>query len=135
MFPTVPVYRAGPVRELGCAINPAIAAFPVETADGPMGFKDFIDSDQSTVMGIVILHRGKIVFEHYPRQEPYEKPIYWSVAKAFVSTLVAILEDRGKVDVDQAIETYLPELSASSFAGVTVRNFLDMAPGVDCHTH
>ena len=132
IFPTVPVYRAGQVKELPYHLNPEIAEFPVETPAGVMPFKAFLDSDQSTVMGIVVLHQGRIAFEHYPRQQPYEKPIYWSVTKAFVSTLLAILEDRGLVDVGKPIEHYIPELANSSFAGVTIRNFLDMASGVDC---
>ena len=132
MFPTVNVYRAGPVRELPYRPMPEISSFSVTTPQGEMVFADFLNSDQSTTMGIVIVHKGNIVFESYPRQQAYEKPIYWSVAKAFVSTLVAILEDRGLVDVSKPIETYIPELAESSFAGVTVRNFLDMATGVDC---
>jgi CubicO group peptidase (beta-lactamase class C family) len=132
IFPTVPVYRAGQVSELHYRPNSQIANFPVKTPGGEMSFRELLDSDQSTTMGIVILHRGDIVFEHYPRQEPYEMPIYWSVTKAFVSTLVAILEDRGLVDVSQPIELYIPELEGSAFAGITVRNFLDMATGVDC---
>ncbi|MGD8679015.1 MAG: serine hydrolase domain-containing protein [Lysobacterales bacterium] len=132
IFPAVPVYRASQVSELAYRLNPEIPTFTVSTPDGDMPFKAFLDSDQSTTMGIVILHRGDIVFEHYPRQQPYETPIFWSVTKAFVSTLVAILEDRGLVDVSRPIEQYIPELAGSSFAGVTVRNFLDMATGVDC---
>ena len=72
------------------------------------------------------------MFEHYPRQQPYEKPIYWSVTKVFVSSVVAILEDRKLVDVSKPIDFYIPELAKSPFAGVTVRNILDMASGVDC---
>jgi CubicO group peptidase (beta-lactamase class C family) len=131
-FPTVTVYRDGPVRELPYRQMPEIAAFEVTTPAGKMPFSDFLESGQSTTMGLVILHRGHIVFERYLRQKVYEKPIYWSVTKAFVSTLVAILEDRGLVDVNQPIETYIPELTASSFAGVSVLNILDMASGVDC---
>lgn len=132
IFPTVNVYRAGPVRELAYRPMPQIGTFKVATPKGAMPFAEFLGSDQSTTMGIVILHKGQIVFESYPRQRAYEKPIYWSVTKAFVSTLVAILEDRGLVDVSKPIETYIPELANSSFAGVTVRNFLDMASGLDC---
>jgi CubicO group peptidase (beta-lactamase class C family) len=132
IFPTVTVYRDGPVRELSYQLMPEIPAFEVETPNGGIPFGDFVSSDQSTTMGIVVVHRGKIVFEQYPRQQPYEKPIYWSVTKAFVSTMVAILEDRGLVDVTNPIDFYIPELSDSSFSGITVRNILDMAPGVDC---
>jgi CubicO group peptidase (beta-lactamase class C family) len=64
--------------------------------------------------------------------EPYQKPIYWSVTKVFASTLVAILEDRGLVDVTRPIEAYIPKLKNSQLAGISVRDFLDMASGIDC---
>jgi CubicO group peptidase (beta-lactamase class C family) len=132
IFPTVAVYRDGPVRELPHRLMPEIGAAQVETPEGPMSFIEFLKGEQSTTMGLVIVHKGNIVFEQYPRQEPYEKPIYWSVTKAFVSTVLAILEDRGLVDVSKPIDHYLPELASSSFKGISVRNILDMAPGVDC---
>ena len=132
IFPTVNVYRAGPVRELEHQPMHEIADFEVETPGGPVRFADFLRSDLSTCMGIVVLHRGKIVFEDYPRMQPYERPIYWSVTKVLVSAVVSILEDRGQVEIDKSIETYIPELSGSSYEGITVRNILDMATGVDC---
>ncbi len=64
--------------------------------------------------------------------ESYERPIYWSVTKVLVSSVLSILEDRGLVEIDNPIETYLPELVGSSYEGITVRNILDMATGVDC---
>ena len=132
IFPTVNVYRAGQVRQLSSEPMPEIARHEVATSNGPMPFADFLRSDLSTCMGIVILHRGQIVFEDYPRMQPYERPIYWSVTKVLVSAVVSILEDRGLVDIDKGIETYIPELSGSSYTGITVRNILDMATGVDC---
>ena len=132
IFPTVNVYRAGPVRELESRSMPEIADYQVHTPKGQVRFIDFLNSDESTCMGMVILHRGKIVFEDYPRMEPYERPIYWSVTKVLVSAVVGILEERGVVEIDKSIETYIPELVGSSYAGVTVRNLLDMATGVDC---
>lgn len=132
LFPTVNVYRDGPVRELAYELRQEIADYPVDTPDGAMRFVDFLDSDHSTSMGVVILHKGNIVFEHYARMQEYEKPIWWSVSKVFTSTLIAILEERGLVDVSKPVDFYLPELENSDFAGVTVRNVLDMASGVDC---
>jgi CubicO group peptidase (beta-lactamase class C family) len=132
IFPTVNVYRAGPVRELGRQPMSEIADFEVETPTGPMPFAEFLNGDLSTCMGIVILHRGRIIFEDYPRMQPYERPIFWSVTKVLVSTVVGILEQRGQVEIDKSIETYIPELAGSSYAGITVRNILDMATGVDC---
>ena len=132
LFPSVPVYRDGPVRELKYALNRKVDDSLVETPSGEMRFIDFLDSDHSTSMGVVVLHKGKIVFEHYSRMQEYEKPIWWSVSKVFASSLIALLEDRGLIDVSKPVEFYLPELKDSDFAGVTVRNVLDMASGIDC---
>jgi CubicO group peptidase (beta-lactamase class C family) len=56
-----------------------------------------------------------------------------SVSKGYTSTLVAILEDRGLVDKNATIETYLPELIGSGWEGVSVLDILDMTSGIDCH--
>jgi len=109
-----------------------IAEYVVDTPSGSMSFESFIESDQSTVMGVVILHRGEIVFERYPRMQEYEKPVYWSVAKIFTSTVIRLLEERGEIDVTRPIESYVPRLAGSSFAGTSVRDILDMASGLDC---
>lgn len=132
LFPSVPVYRDGPVRALKYNLNPLIDNFEVDAADGKMRFVDFLASEHSSNMGLVILHKGQIVFENYSRMQEYEKPIWWSVTKVFASSLVAILEDRGQVDTTKPVEFYLPELKQSEFEGITVRNVLDMASGVDC---
>jgi len=132
IYPTAAVYREGPVRELNYKPDTRIANFQVDTPAGKMGFQAFLDSEFSTSLGVVIAHKGNIVFEHYARMQPYQKPIMWSVSKVLVSAVIGILESRGKIDVDQAIEVYIPELSGSSFEGVSVRNILDMATGVDC---
>jgi len=132
IVPTVNVYRDGPVRELAYRPMAEIAEFEIETPDGKMQLQDFLESEFSSTMGVVIVHRGAIVFELYPRMQPHEKPIWWSVTKAFVSTVLAILEDRGLVDVSLPIDHYIPELAGSDFEGITIRDILDMASGVDC---
>ncbi len=108
IVPTVNVYRDGPVRDLASRPMAQIAEFEIETPTGKVAFQDFLESDYSSTMGVVIVHRGAIVFELYPRMQPYEKPIWWSVTKAFVSTVLAILEDRGLVDVNLADRSLHP---------------------------
>jgi CubicO group peptidase (beta-lactamase class C family) len=131
-FPTVNVYRGGQVSELSYNPNPAIANHPVDTPAGPMTFDDLLQSDLTTAMGVIVLHKGQIAYERYPRMQDYEMPVHWSVAKQFVGNIVRILEERGKVDVSLPIEHYIPEIGESDFAGITVRNILDMATGLDC---
>ena len=132
IFPTVNVYRNGPVRELARRPMQEIGDYVVDTPEGPMAFDDFITSDQSTTMGVVVLHGGDIVYERYPRMQEYEKPVYWSTSKVFPATIIRILEERGEVDVSRPIDDYIPALAESSFAGTSVRHILDMASGLDC---
>jgi CubicO group peptidase (beta-lactamase class C family) len=131
-FPTVNVYRSGAISELSSNPNPAIANYLVDTPAGPMSFDELLHSDLTTAMGVIVMHKGEIAYEVYPRMQDYEMPVYWSVAKQFVGAVVRILEERGEVDVSLPIEHYIPEVSESDFAGISVRNILDMATGLDC---
>ena len=97
-----------------------------------MPLVDFLASEHSTSMAVVVLHKGEVAFETYPRMQPYEKPIWWSVTKVLPSTLIALLEERGQIDTALPVETYVEALEGSDFEGVSVRDVLDMASGVDC---
>ena len=132
IFPTVTVHRKDPVKPLELNINNRIGTTAVPTNSGTMSFSDFLDSEESTAIGIVILHKGKVVFERYPRMRPQEKPVHWSVTKILVSSLVAILEAEGRVDIEDTIEKYIPELRGSDFSGLKIKNILDMATGLNC---
>ena len=122
IFPTVNVYRDGPVRELARRPMKEIGEFVVDTPNGPMAFDDFIRSDQSTTMGVVVLHKGDIVYERYPRMQEYEKPVYWSTSKVFPATVIRILEERGLVDV-----SLLPEFRNRGIGGALLRDLLERA--------
>ena len=132
MYPTAPVYRDGPVRELARTPNPDIARARVKTGAGEFGFSELIEGPHTTVMGIMIAHKGSVVFERYPRMRQHEKPIYWSVTKVMASALIGILEAEGRIDSNQPVATYVPRLAKSSFGPITVRNVADMAAGLDC---
>jgi len=132
IFPTTTVYRKGQINPLALKPDDKISKLPVKTGSGTMEFKDFLDSDLSTAMGVLILHKGNIVFEHYPRMQAHEKPVYWSVTKVLVSSLVSILEDQKKIDITKPIDFYLPELKQSDFKGILIKNILDMATGINC---
>ncbi len=75
---------------------------------------------------------GRIVFEAYPRMLPTDRHIWFSVSKTMVSTAIAILEDRGRIDVSRPIDSYLKPLAGTAWEGIPVIDILDMASGVDC---
>jgi CubicO group peptidase (beta-lactamase class C family) len=62
----------------------------------------------------------------------HDKHLYMSVSKTLAATSIAILEDRELIDVSQSVDSYLPQLADSGWAGVPIRDVLDMASGIDC---
>ena len=130
-LPTVHVHRRGDVSNLKSRINKEIANMVVDTPIGKKTFKTFLDNPVSTTMSLVILYRGDIVFEYYPHQEDYEKPIYWSVTKIIVSTLIGILEEEGLVDITKPVSNYIKDLKNSSYGRISIENLLNMASGFD----
>jgi len=81
--------------------------------------------------GIVILHRGSIVYETYRGAlEPYQPHIVFSISKSFTGLLAATLAHEGKIDLAAPVSHYIPELTDSAFGDATVRQVMDMTTGV-----
>jgi CubicO group peptidase (beta-lactamase class C family) len=103
---------------------------------GSFRLEDGVDLDDhvanGAVSGVVIVHRGRLVYERYPRMRSDQRHFLMSVTKAFTSTLVGILDDRGELDVARPVDTVIPELTASGWSGVPIIDVLDMASGIDC---
>ncbi|UCC25121.1 MAG: beta-lactamase family protein [Gemmatimonadales bacterium] len=117
-------------RELTTGSQDAVAGFPVTVEAGETTVSEYV-SDSPTD-GAIVVHDGRIMFEDYPRMRAKDKHIWFSVSKTFVSTAVAILEDRGEIDADAPIDTYLTDLSGTAWSGIPVVDILDMASGIDC---
>ncbi len=80
---------------------------------------------------LVILHRGERVFERYANGMSEETPhILMSVSKSMLGLLAGILVERRLLGVDAQITQYVPEVAGTAYAGVTVRQLLDMRAGI-----
>lgn len=81
--------------------------------------------------GIVVLHRGRLVFERYfGALTPEKLHICMSVTKSFVGTLAEMAADEGLFDPASPVARYVPELAASAFGDATVRQVMDMTTGI-----
>lgn len=81
--------------------------------------------------GVVILHRGKIVYERYFGDMRSCQPhALMSVTKSFTGTLAATLVAEGRLDPDKRVDFYLPELAGSGFGDATVRQVMDMTTSI-----
>jgi CubicO group peptidase (beta-lactamase class C family) len=82
--------------------------------------------------GLVILHRGRVVLEHYGNGMTSNTPhILMSVSKSLTAIIAGILIEQGKLDPEQAVVSVIPELGDSVYSDATVRHVLDMRVGLD----
>jgi CubicO group peptidase (beta-lactamase class C family) len=81
--------------------------------------------------GIVVLHKGRIVYERYfGVLRPEGQHIAMSVTKSFFGTIGAMLVADGTLDANAPASKYVPELKDSAFGDATVRQLLDMTTGL-----
>jgi len=82
--------------------------------------------------GIIILHKGQIVYEKYPDMKPTDRHFLGSVTKSFTGTIIANLVDQNLLNEQDSIGKFLEEFKGKPLAKVTVQNLLRMASGIDC---
>ncbi|RWD66350.1 MAG: class C beta-lactamase-related serine hydrolase [Mesorhizobium sp.] len=82
--------------------------------------------------GIVVLHRGRLVYERYfgalDRHLPHA---CFSLTKSYAGTLAATLVHEGVLDDEKLIIHFLPELRGTAWEGATFRQAMDMETGLD----
>ena len=130
LVPTANVSRGeGPVAALPRAERD-LGSTAIITLDGQaITFNDALALTYTD--GILVLHKGSIVFEKYfGAGQPQQPHLAFSVTKSFVGTLAALLIAEGKLDPDAKVTTYVPELKASAYGDATVRQVMDMTIGV-----
>ena len=77
--------------------------------------------------GMAIVHRGRLVFEHYANGMTAETPhILMSVSKSMLGLLVEALE----LDTAREVTEIIPELRPTAYRGATLRHLLDMRTGI-----
>ncbi len=120
------------VRELiPSADIPCAAGEPMALPSAPAnldlaGFMAKTDTD-----GLAIVHRGRLVFEHYANDMTPEAPhILMSVSKSMLGLLAGALAARGLLDPQRAVTDVIPELSGTAYRGASIRHLLDMRAGV-----
>jgi CubicO group peptidase (beta-lactamase class C family) len=87
--------------------------------------------DANYTDGVVVLHRGKIVYERYSGvMKPEGQHIAMSVTKSFFGLIGQMLVAEGALDESAPVTRYVPELQNSAFADATIRQVLDMRTGL-----
>lgn len=130
LAPTVGIRREGPASLLPRAERADLDAVRFTTLDGrTMTWRESLDANYTD--GIVVLQRGRIVYERYlGALGPRDQHIAMSVTKSFVGALAEILIAEGRLDPSRTVGSYVVELGGSGFGDATVRQVMDMRTGL-----
>lgn len=84
------------------------------------------------VDGILVLHRGRIVYERYfGALEPHLPHACHSITKSYAGTLASALVHEGVLDDGKTIPHYLPEMRYTAFGDATLRHVIGMQTGLE----
>jgi CubicO group peptidase (beta-lactamase class C family) len=123
-------------------VGEVVETVPVPRGDGRVWqldrgsaeLDDLVDSllESAYVDGLAIVHRGRLVAEHYGG-EMTETALHLSqsVGKSVLGLLVGILVTRGALDPDEPVVERVPEVAGSGYSGATVQHLLDMTAAID----
>lgn len=90
---------------------------------------------EKQINGVIVLHKGEIIYEKYPEMDPSDRHFLGSVSKSFIGTVIAHLADEGMLNEQDPIGKYLSEFQGKPLDNVTIENLLRMASGINCREH
>jgi CubicO group peptidase (beta-lactamase class C family) len=109
--------------------NDPADVMPLSEAPQTLELDDFLEATDTDAF--VVLHRGRLAFEHYANGMSAETPhILMSVTKSMLGLLTGVLAARGLVDPDCPVTEILPELAGTGYKGASIRHLLDMRTGI-----
>ena len=122
------VRKSGPKFELKEAKAPFSLTYSIN------GKTSTLDEylEQADVQGFLVLKDNQIVYEKYLHgSAPDDRFLSMSVEKSIVSVLFGTAVDEGKINVNDPVTKYLPDLADGAYKDCTVKNVLQMASGID----
>jgi CubicO group peptidase (beta-lactamase class C family) len=129
LFPTRTVARGNTVATLPLSKQP-LQDFSYSVDGKTYDLYDVLSMNR--VSGMLIIHRGDIVFEQYLLgNDEHSRWMSMSVVKSITATLIgAAIHDGHISSIDDPIVNYLPRFKGTAYDGVTVKHLLQMSSGV-----
>ncbi|MBK5477660.1 serine hydrolase [Pseudomonas sp. TH21] len=133
LMPTINVSRGlGASTALPRRLDPRIDELRVvpNGASQALTWRQSLDATYTD--GIVVLHRGAVVYERYfgvLKEDGQHAAM--SVTKSVIGTLGAMLVAEGTLDAQAKVATYVPELANSAFGSATLEQVLNMTTALD----
>lgn len=81
--------------------------------------------------GVVIIHRGRLVYERYARGfKAEQRHLGWSMSKSVTNALTGVAVAHGALSLDDSICKYVKAVNEAACA-ISVRNLLEFGSGLD----
>lgn len=124
--PTRPIAPAAMPSALSFSPSASLQAVQLRLPDGtPATFGQYLA--ENFVEGMVIMHRGRVVYEQYFNGMGATDTHGWaSMAKSVVGVLAVQLASEHKIDLNAELGRYVPELQNTPFGKATVQQNMDM---------
>jgi CubicO group peptidase (beta-lactamase class C family) len=95
--------------------------------EGELSLNEYVVHPNHRVQAVVMIHKGKIVYETYPGMNPHDLHVWMSPGKTTVALVIAQLEAEGKIDMNKEVTEYLPEFKGTHWDGIKMIDAANMA--------
>ena len=131
-FPTAVLPVQQETRVLPTQLNPAFGDIKVETMNfGTLSLTEYLAKPEGYVQGFIVVHKGIVVYEQYPRMRATDHHIWMSNAKVTASLVIDLLINEGKIDEKKTLGHYVSEFRGTPTGQVSVKDVLDMTTGLN----
>ena len=127
IFPTRAVTHASKIWELPYAERPLDFSYEFEGKT----YQAEAILDRTYTNALVIIKDGRIVYETYRNgSDDEDRFAGFSMSKSITSIMIGCAVEEGRLDINRPVDEYLPELKTGGYAGVTIKQILQMRSGV-----
>ena len=109
-----------------------IGKIAIETEQsGVLTLDEFLTKSELFSQGYLVVYKGDIVYEKYPRMKPTDNHMWMSCGKPTAGLIIELLIEEGKIDDQRVITDYITDWKGTDWDTVVIKDVMDMAAGMD----
>ncbi|CAK1799317.1 Beta-lactamase-related domain-containing protein [Vibrio crassostreae] len=113
-------------------INNEIGNITVKTdSEGELKMDDYFVHPTFRHQGVMMIHKGEVVYEAYPGMKPTDSHVWMSSSKTLTGLITAMLAEDGKLDMSASTTKYVPELKGTAWDNVTILDLVNHTAGLN----
>ena len=131
VVPVSKVYCNDKVASLNSISDKSIAEVK---ADGPLGkftLNQVMHDTRSRMQAIIVMHKGRIVFEEYPGMPKNMNHVWMSATKIVTGLLIHMFEQEGLISLEKTVAEYIPELNGTAWDKIKLVDVLHQQTGLN----